>query len=119
MSRRFWGIVTAVAVVHFVAQVAATIMAIGGLKRFDAGVEVGVVEAFAGAAARILHLPLVTLARMLPLGGTGQWGWGVLVANSLLWGLAIAVAWRWRTGWTVARGQGDGARAPRETYSRG
>ncbi|NBV45848.1 MAG: hypothetical protein EBR86_09470 [Planctomycetia bacterium] len=119
MTGRFWGIVTAVGAVHFVAQVAATILAIGGLQRFDAGGEAGGVETIAGAAAKILHLPLVTLARMLPLGGTGQWGWGLLVANSLLWGLAIAAMWRWLTGWNAASEHGDGAGAPRVTHSRG
>lgn len=95
MTGQAWWAVAAVAALHFVVQVAALLAAVGrGMARFDQGGEPGIAERLVDGAATLLQFPLVLLARSLPIGGTGQWGWLILLANSALWGVAVIGVWR-------------------------
>jgi hypothetical protein len=108
MHVRGWRLVLAVATIHLVAQVAAVALALGGLARFDGGGPAGALEAVGAWAAAILAVPLVTLVKALPIGGTGQWGWLVLVANSLFWGVAINLVFSRLRGGPTPVGLGAG-----------
>lgn len=106
-KRALWGGM-AVAAAHFVAQLAAMMIVIGrGLARFDHGGDPTLVERFLEACATLLQFPLVLLVRSLPVGGSGQWGWLILLANSALWGVAGTVLWR-----LTSRSRSSGPRRP-------
>ncbi|MBU6275094.1 MAG: hypothetical protein KGQ61_00490 [Planctomycetes bacterium] len=93
-GRAWWGGVV-VAAAHFVAQVATMMFGIGrGLARFDHGGDPTLAERLFEACAMLLQFPLVLLVRSLPVGGSGQWGWMILLANSALWGVAATAVWR-------------------------
>ena len=109
MSRRGWWRVAVLSIVHFVAQTAALVSTIGsGLARFDHGGEPTALEQIGAYAAAALQFPLVSLARALPWGGSGQWSWAILLANSVLWGMACAAAWGWASGRRTPRGRRPG-----------
>lgn len=95
MTGRAWWAGVAVAAGHFVAHVAALTIVIGrGLARFDHGGDPTLAERLFEACATLLQFPLVLLVRSLPVGGSGQWGWLILLANSVLWGVAATAVWR-------------------------
>lgn len=104
MTLRAWWTAVAVAAAHFVVQVAAMVSVIGdGMARFDDAGDPSGSERFLAGIASLAQFPLVSLVRSLPLGGTGHWGWPILLANSALWGAAVIVARhlavrRWRAG---------------------
>lgn len=112
MTGRQWWAGVAVAALHFVIQMVLMLAALSrGMARLEHGGSPGMAEHLLDTVASVLQCPLVLLARALPVGGTGHWGWLFLLANSALWGgLAIGLwrlAQRWRHG--AVRYGDDGA----------
>ena len=86
-----WGFLTIAAIlslVHFLVAVGSFALAWSiGIKRWDSGPR-GMLEATANAVAEVLLQPGI---RLLVMGMPGELELAIIVANSLLWGIAGAV----------------------------
>lgn len=94
MGSRDWRCVVAIAAVHLPLQILALLASMDGLARFDAARVSDASERIAASIATGLSLPLVGFVQRVVPGGTGHWGWVILVANSLLWGFIGWYGWR-------------------------
>ena len=65
-----------------------------GMKRFDAGVPIGRVEATASFLSSMLLQPMLGLWSVIFAGHSGPvlMQWAAILLNSLLWGTALAFA---------------------------
>lgn len=82
-------IIAALALFHLSVHVLCILFSYGAsMQSFETSAEPSFGAKLVDLLTNLLSFPLVLLVQQLPIRGTGQWGWMLLVANSLLWGWA-------------------------------